>query len=124
MSAIHERYQNREISRFIVKAPAFVNRFLKRGNTLPSFLCRFGSIILGNSTKQNEIHLSVTDRGTAALDQSERKKSRALGEIQEIPVMYTDSDEETDEIKKKITFLELEEILRGLSPLFATDSTI
>ena len=81
--------------------------------------CNFGSMILAILLQQNEIRLAVTGRGTAALDQSERKKSRAFAEIQEIPVVYTDSDEETDEIKKKISFLELEEILRGLSPFFA-----
>ena len=36
-----------------------------------------------------------------------------LDDINDIPIIYTDSDEETDALKKKISFLELEQILKG-----------
>ena len=48
----------------------------------------------------------------AALNQEGRSNGSVL-DIGEIPIVYTDSDDETDAMKKKISFLELEQILQG-----------
>lgn len=57
--------------------------------------------------------LDFADRGrpTPLLDLRKTDRPR----LDNIPLVYTDSDEETDEMKKKISFMELEEILKGKS---------
>ena len=43
----------------------------------------------------------------------EGRNSGSVQDANEIPIVYTDSDDETDAMKKKISFLELEQILEG-----------
>ena len=66
----------------------------------------------------NKAHAVLADRG---LD-GDRECNKDLPKFDRIPVMYTDSDEETDELKKKISFLELEDILKGIPSNYITAS--